>query len=86
MDLSVELTFYPFQESFIPPIKTTIEHLNSFKGVSVETFPTATILAGEYDHVMAAINDTVAWSFREFGRCVFVAKFIPGTNVLTRED
>lgn len=82
MLLSVELTFYPFQESYIPPIKTTIEHLNSFKGVTVETFPTASILTGDYDAVMDAVKDTVAWSFREFGKSVFVAKFIPGKDVL----
>ncbi len=82
MLLSVELTYYPFQESYIPPIKTTIDHLNSFKGVQVQTFPTATVLSGEYDSVMDAVKDTVAWSFREFGRSVFIAKFIPGTDVL----
>ncbi len=77
MILSAELTFYPFQESYIPPIKTTIQHLNSYTGIKVQTFPTATILMGDYELVMDAIKDTIAWSHREFGRCVFIAKFIP---------
>jgi len=80
--LSAELTFYPFQETYIPPIKTTIEHLNSFAGIKVQTFPTATVLMGDYDLVMDAIKDTIAWSYREFGRCVFIAKFIPDYNAL----
>ncbi len=85
MLLSVELTYYPFQESYIPPIKTTIEHLNSFDGIQVQTFPTATIMMGEYDVVMDAIKETVAWSYREFGRCVFIAKFLPEYNALKKQ-
>jgi len=82
MILSVELTLYPLQDAYLPAIQTTIEHLNSFAGVKVETFPTATILMGDYDVVMDAIKDTVAWSYSEFGRCVFIAKFLPEYQAL----
>ena len=56
MKLSAEITLYPFQESYLPPIKTTISHLGSFDGVEVRTFPTASILFGDYDKVMDAIK------------------------------
>ena len=82
MILTVELTLYPFNESYIPPIKTTIERLNTYEGIQVQTFPTATVLMGDYDIVMDALKDCMAWSHREFGRCVFIAKFIPGYEAL----
>lgn len=80
MNLTAELTFYPFQDSFLPPIKTTIEHIKSFNGIQSQTFPTATVVYGDYDLVMEMIKDTVAWSYREFGGCVFIVKFLPEYN------
>jgi len=77
MKLSAELTLYPFDADFIPPIVATVDHLKAFNGLKIDTFPTATIVVGDYDVVMAAINDTMAWTYREFGRCVFITKFIP---------
>ena len=82
MILSVELTLYPFQESYISPIKKTIERLNSYEGIRVQTFPTATIIMGDYDRVMDVMSKTVAWSYEEFGRCVFIAKFLPDYDAL----
>lgn len=82
MILSVELTFYPFQESYLEPIKKTIEHLNTFDDIKVQTFPTATILMGDYEHVMDVLKQSMAWSYNEFGRSVFVAKFLPGYEAL----
>lgn len=82
MKLTVELTYYPFQNDHIPPIKGTIDHLNTFDDIQVQTFPTATIIVGDYGVVMDMIRDTVAWSYQQFGRSVFVAKFIPAHDVL----
>ncbi|WP_086929509.1 YkoF family thiamine/hydroxymethylpyrimidine-binding protein [Agarilytica rhodophyticola] len=82
MILSVELTLYPFNESYLTPIKKTIEHLNSFDDIKIQTFPTATILMGEYEHVMDVLKETMAWSHQQFGRSVFVAKFLPGYEAL----
>lgn len=82
MVLSVELTYYPFKEDYIPAIKQTIAHLNSFEGLKVRTFPTATIIMGPYDTVMDAIKNTVAWCYQQFGKSVFVAKFLPEVKAL----
>lgn len=82
MKLTVELTYYPFQSDHIPPIKGTIDHLNAFEEIQVQTFPTATIIVGDYDVVMDVIKETVAWSYQQFGRSVFVAKFIPAYAAL----
>lgn len=77
MKLSVELTLYPLQDEYLDIIRQVITKLSSFEGVEANTFPTATILIGDYDKVMLALNETIAWSYTTFGKCVFVAKFLP---------
>ena len=77
MTLSVELTYYPFKEDHITAIKGTIDHLNTFDGIKVQTFPSATIIMGPYSVVMEVVKDTVAWSYHQNGRSVFIAKFLP---------
>ena len=52
MILTIEISLYPNNENFIPPIDSFIVRLNSYGGVKVKTFPTATIVQGEYDLVM----------------------------------
>jgi uncharacterized protein YqgV (UPF0045/DUF77 family) len=78
MKLSVEITLYPLQDDYLPTIKACIDKINSFAGLDVNTVPTATIVVGEYADVMAMLNEVVAWSFETYGKCVFVAKFLPG--------
>ncbi|MFT7559820.1 MAG: hypothetical protein ACI93R_001735 [Flavobacteriales bacterium] len=77
MQLSVELTLYPLQDHYLDIIKAVIEKLNTYDNVEVSTFPTATILIGEYGVVMTALTDVIAWSYEEYGKCAFVAKFLP---------
>ena len=69
---------YPLRQEFIIPIKAVINKLNSFEGLRVNTFTTATTLIGDYDIVMNAIKETLAWSYEEYGTAVFVTKLIPG--------
>lgn len=78
MNITAEMSMYPLRDDFIPPIKAVIDKLNSFKDIKVETFATATTLSGDYDAVMDAIKQTLAWSHAEFGTAVFVCKLIPG--------
>lgn len=78
MQLSIELTLYPLQDNYLDTIIAVIAKLNSYENVEVNTFPTATILIGEYSIAMAALTDVIEWSYSTYGKCVFVAKFLPG--------
>ncbi len=78
MKITVEISMYPLRDDFIPPIDALIEKLNSFKGMQVKTFATATTIIGDYDFVMDALKETLAWSHVQFGMAVFVTKLIPG--------
>ncbi len=82
MLLSAELTLYPLKDDYLAAIKDTIAKLNTFEGIKVQTFPTATIVMGDYDKVMSLINDIVKWSYETHGRCVFLVKFLPEYNAL----
>lgn len=82
MQLSIELTMYPFNPDYIPPIKGCIARLNTFTGLTVQTFPSATILSGDYDLVMDSLKDVVRWSQENYGKVVFVAKILPDSNLL----
>lgn len=78
MKLTAEISMYPLNEDFIPPIDAVIEKLNSFPSIQVNTFATATTLIGDYDTVMDALKETLAWSHEKHGKAVFVTKLIPG--------
>jgi len=77
MKLTAEITMYPFKEDYIPPIQGIIEKLNGYPELKLRTFQTATILVGEHDYLMNSISDAMRWSYEEYGKCVFIVKFIP---------
>ncbi len=78
MRMTAEISMYPLCEDLIPKIDAVIAKLNTYAEIDVHTFTTATTLTGEYEAVMAAISETIAWSYAEHGKAVFVTKFIPG--------
>lgn len=78
MKLALEISMYPLQSDYIPPIKDFIEKLHSHAGLRIATNATATLVTGDYDDVMAMLTGMLRWSHERHGRAVFVAKFIPG--------
>mgnify|MGYP001308192081 CR=1 FL=1 len=78
MNVTAEISMYPLRGDFIPAIDSVIEKLNSFGELQVQTFATATTLIGDYDRVMDALKETIAWSYERYGTSVFAVKIIPG--------
>jgi len=78
MIMTAEITMYPFQEDFFPPIKAFIDKLGTAETLQITTYPTCTVLVGEYDVIMDVLKESMAWSHRESGKAVFISKFIPG--------
>jgi uncharacterized protein YqgV (UPF0045/DUF77 family) len=75
MKLTAEISMYPLADNYIPAIDGFIKHLNQH-GITVITTPTCTQVNGEYDVVFALIQQGIKQSYAEFGRAVFVTKFI----------
>ena len=73
---------YPNKEDFIPPINGFIEKINCYKDLKIITYPTSTVVQGEYNYAMRAVQETIAKCYEEFNMAVYVAKIIPGYEAL----
>jgi uncharacterized protein YqgV (UPF0045/DUF77 family) len=78
MKLSVEISKYPLAEDYIGPIKGFIEQLNHYPDIKVITNTMSTQLFGDYDQVMHALQQCIKSSFSQYGKVIFVCKFIHG--------
>ncbi len=78
MKTTAEISMYPLADNYIGPIREIIHKLNSYDGLEVTTYPTATVLVGEHGVLMDALKDALAWSHERFGTSVFVTKLITG--------
>jgi uncharacterized protein YqgV (UPF0045/DUF77 family) len=75
MNTSVDISYYPLKEEFIPPIKDFIRRLNTYTSLRVETNGMSTQVFGEYDEVMRVLTTEIKASF-ELPHSVFVLKII----------
>ena len=82
MELTVDVSMYPNREEFIPPIDGFIEKINRYDNLKVKTFPTSTVVQGEFQHAMQAVQQTIAECYEEYGMAVYVVKYIPGYQAL----
>jgi uncharacterized protein YqgV (UPF0045/DUF77 family) len=78
MLMTTELSLYPFNEDYIPPIKGFIEFLNSIEDLTVETHATCTIISGEDQLVFDTLRDGLRWCQEQHGKVVLVSKFLQG--------
>lgn len=78
MKLSVEISKYPLHQDYIPFIKGFIDRLNTYNGLNVITNTLSTQIFGDYDLVMQALNNEIKRSYEEFGKAIFVCKFLSG--------
>ena len=82
MQVTIDISMYPNKEDFIPPIKSFIEKINCYEDLKITTFPTSTVVQGEYNLAMKAVQETIAKCYEEFSMAVYVAKIIPGYEAL----
>jgi uncharacterized protein YqgV (UPF0045/DUF77 family) len=82
MQVTIDVSMYPNRKDFIPPIRGFIEKINRYSGLEVQTFPISTVVQGEYQAAMQAVQDTIAACREEFGMAVYVLKVIPGYEAL----
>lgn len=82
MKVSVDISLYPNQENFIPPIKDFIDQLNQYDDVQVQTFPTSTVIMGDFDQVMDILKVEMKVHREKHGMGVFVTKFLPAYEAL----
>ena len=76
MQVAVDISLYPLDENFIPPIKDIIGRLGKYEGVAVERNRMSTQLRGEFDVVMAALTKEIGTTFEQVPKAVFAIKIL----------
>lgn len=74
MKVAVDISLYPLDAEFIPPIKDVIDRLNAREGLEVWTNAMSTQLVGEYEDVMDALKQEIGTTFEQIPKGVFVMK------------
>jgi hypothetical protein len=80
MELSVDISKYPLADDYIPAIKDFIDRLRAIEGLSIVGNTMSTQVFGDYDLVMGSLTEEIRRSYEQFGKAIFVCKFI-GTNL-----
>jgi len=75
MNISVDISYYPLKEEFIPPIKNFILRVNQYPDIDVVTNGMSTQVFGSYDLVMKALTTEIKKSF-EIPHSVFILKIV----------
>lgn len=75
MNTSVEISYYPLNVEYIPPIKDFINRLNKHKEIDVQTNGMSTQVFGKYNDVMRILTIEIEKSF-ELPHSIFVLKII----------
>ncbi len=76
MDIAVELSLYPLDADYIPPIKDFIDRVNADGRLKVVTNSLATQVFGPYDVVFGALTREMRTTFENNDKAVFVMKVI----------
>ena len=82
IQVSIDISMYPNKEDFIPPIKGFINKINTYKNLKITTFPTSTVVQGEYEYAMNSVKEAILACHQEFNNAVYVIKVIPDYNAL----
>ncbi len=75
MKISVEMSYYPLNVEYKPPIKDFIRRMNTYQNLKVQTNNMSTQIFGDYLEVMDALKNEIHKSF-ELPHSVFVMKII----------
>jgi uncharacterized protein YqgV (UPF0045/DUF77 family) len=75
MNTSVDISYYPLKEEFIPPIKEFIDRMNNYDNLVVRTNGMSTQIFGEYVELMSALTEEIGKSMK-VPHSVFVLKIV----------
>jgi uncharacterized protein YqgV (UPF0045/DUF77 family) len=78
MQIAVDISLYPLNADYIPPIKEFIERLGRRPGLAIEYNSLSTQVRGEFDVVFDALKAEIRQTFSGPDRAVLVLKVIGG--------
>ncbi len=76
MKVAVDISLYPLDADYLPPIKDVIDRLNQHDGIDVWTNAMSTQLFGEFDDVMQALHEEIGTTFEKIPKAVFTIRIL----------
>ena len=76
MDIVVEISLYPLDADFIPPIQDFIDRLNLGARLKVVTNSMSTQVFGSYEDVFGVLVREIRTTFENNAKAVFVMKVL----------
>ena len=76
MRVAVDISLYPLNQNFLAPIQNVIERLREYTAFEMIVNSMSTQIRGEYDEVMAALEQEIRVSFEQTPKAVFVIKIL----------
>ena len=74
MKVAVDISLYPLDAEFSPPIKDVIDRLNTHDDLEIWTNAMSTQVIGDFDTVMDALKQEIGTTFDRIPKGVFVMK------------
>ena len=76
MRVAVDISLYPLDRDFIPPISDVIDRLNRHESITVVTNPMSTQIRGEYELVMDVLKQEIGATFEAVPKAVFAIRIL----------
>jgi len=76
MEITAELSMYPLNANYKPPIIDFIMDLREQPGIEIVTNQLSTQLRGEFEAVTAAINHSMRKAMQAERRVIFTVKYL----------
>jgi uncharacterized protein YqgV (UPF0045/DUF77 family) len=78
MKTTVEISNYPLNADYEPPILDFINRLKEVEGLKIQVNATSTHIGGDYNLVMETLQQEIRTSFERYGKMIFVMKVLNG--------
>ena len=76
MIITVDISMYPLDSNYIPPITDFILELRRFDGLNIVTNQLSTQVSGEFETVTHALNESMHKSMTEDRKVVFITRYL----------
>ena len=74
MKVAIDISLYPLDADFIPPIQDVIDRLNTHDNLEIWTNAMSTQVVGEFEDVWDALRQEIGTTFESIPKGVFVMK------------
>ncbi len=76
MKITVDISMYPLDSNYVPPIKAFIRALRGCEGLEIVTNQLSTQICGEFNSVTTALNHCMRETMLSNRKVVFVTRYL----------